>query len=460
VNFNPITIPLAYCAKVGGGYELRVAKLSADCKTATMEQIGVAEKDTFQGEDPSWAPERKGYMKRFLLCIILLFATICVFAQGGIVVTADAKNANPTLIFTGGLSDQVLSAKILSDFQHCDWFNVLKSGSATYHVSAKGNLQDFTVTISNSAGVAMHSIPIKGFKDVDAAAHTAIDMVLNRLFGVQGICRSKIVFSAYTSPKNRDIYVCDFDGSNIKRITTLNTLCVHPVWAPDGKSVIFSFYKGNSVNLVQHNFELGPRLLTKRGGVNGIGSLSPDGKTLATILARNNQVDLYVRPTESDDSKFVRLTNGKPLESSPCWSPDGKKLCFVSDGANGRPRLFMIDSSGGKPVEVADLVGSERVSPSWSSDNKLAYCAKVGSEYELRVAKLSADCKSGDMETIGIAGKDTFQGEDPSWAPDNRHVVLTMKDGLYMIDTKLGTKYKLVSGERKLGQAEWSPILK
>lgn len=401
-------------------------------------------------------------MKRFLfLLTMFLSTTFYVFAQGGIVVTADAKNANPTLIFTGGLSDQTLSAKILSDFQHCDWFTVLKSGKAAYHISAKGNLQDFTVTISNSAGVALHPpFHFVGSKDVNTAAHKAVDMVLNKLFGIQGICRSKIVFSAYTSPKNRDIYVCDFDGSNIKRITTLNTLCVHPVWAPDGKSVIFSFYEGNSVNLVQHNFELGHRRLTRKGNVDGIGTLSPDGKTLATILARNNQVDLYVRPTESDDSKFVRLTNGKPLESSPCWSPDGKKICFVSDGKNGRPGLFMIDSSGGKPMEISGLVGSERVSPSWSSDNKLAYCAKVGSEYELLVANLSADCKSAKMEKIGVAGKETFQGEDPSWAPDNRHVVLTMKDGIYMIDTKLGAKYKLVSGERKLGQAEWSPILK
>ena len=398
-------------------------------------------------------------MKRFLLTITLLLASICVFAQGGIVVSADPKN-NPTLVFSGGLSDQVLSAKILSDFQHCDWFDVLKSGTAAYHVSAKGNLQNFTVTISNSAGVAMHSIPIKGCKDVDAAAHMAVDMVLNRLFGIQGFCRSKIVFSAYTTPKNREIYVCDFDGSNIKKLTSLNTLCVHPVWAPDGKSVIYSFYEGNSVNLVQHNFELGQRRLTKKGGVNGIGSLSPDGKTLATILARNNQVDLYVRPTESDDSKFVRLTNGKPLESSPCWSPDGKKLCFVSDGVNGRPVLFMADLAGGKPTQIAGLVGSERVSPSWSSDNKIAYCAKVGGRYELRVAKLSADGKFCIMEEVGVEGNNTFPGEDPSWAPDNRHVVLTTKDGLYMIDTRFGTKYKLVSGESKLGQAKWSPILK
>ena len=402
-------------------------------------------------------------MKRLLLCIAVFLSAFTVFAQntsGGIVVTADAKNANPTLVFSGGLADQALSTKMLSDFQHCGWFNVLKSGSATYQVSAKGNLQDFTVTVSNSAGVAMHSIPVRGSKDVDVAAHMAVDTVLNKLFGIPGICRSKIVFSAYSSPKNREIYVCDFDGSNIERITTLNTLCVHPVWAPDGKSVIFSFYEGNSVNLVQHNFELGQRRLTKRGGIDGIGSLSPDGKTLATILARNNQVDLYVRPTESDDSKFVRLTNGKPLESSPCWSPDGKKLCFVSDGKNGRPTLFMTDLAGGKAAQIAGLVGSERVSPSWSSDNKIAYCAKVGGKYELRVAKLNADGTSATMEQIGVPGKDSFQGEDASWAPDNRHVTLTKSDGIYVIDTRLGAERKLVSGKYEVGQSKWSPILK
>ena len=34
-----------------------------------------------------------------------------------------------------------------------------------------------------------------------------------------------------------------------------------------------------------------------------------------------------------------------------------------------------------------------------------------------------------------------------------------MKDGIYMINTRLGTKYRLVSGEHKLGQSKWSPIL-
>jgi len=90
----------------------------------------------------------------FYLATIFLIATLPVIAQSDeIVVTANAKNADPTLVFTSGLSDQTLSAKILSDLNHCGWFDVRKSGNTTYHVSAKGSLQDFTVSVSNSAGV-------------------------------------------------------------------------------------------------------------------------------------------------------------------------------------------------------------------------------------------------------------------------------------------------------------------
>ena len=99
--------------------------------------------------------------------------------------------------------------------------------------------------------------------------------------------------------------------------------------------------------------------------------------------------------------------------------------------------------------------------PSWSADNKLAYCAKLNGHYELRVAKLSADGTSGIMEAIGVADNNTFIGEDPSWAPDNRHVTLALENGtaIYVIDTWLGKKRKLVSGSGWVGQSNWSPIL-
>lgn len=377
----------------------------------------------------------------------------------GEIVSATVKHANPTLVFTSELSHQALSEKILSDLKNCGWFNVLESGNAAYQVSVQGNFGDFTVTVSNNVGTPLHTFRVTDSREVDAAAHTAVDTVLNKIFGIPGICRSKIVFSTTTSERNREIFVCDFDGSNIKQITKNNTISVEPIWAPDGNSIIYNFYGADSTNLVQYSLETAlSRKLTQYGAISSSGALSPDGNTLAFILARNDQIDLYTRPTEGGSLK--QLTNTKSAEASPHWSPDGTKLAFVSEAQNGRAALFVIDPFvGGEAVEISGLVGSERVMPSCSADNKLAYCAKVNGNYELRVAKLCADGTSGVMEAIGVAGNNTFIGEDPSWAPDSRHVTLTMDNAIYVIDTWLGAKRKLVSGKSMVGQSNWSTIL-
>lgn len=374
---------------------------------------------------------------------------------------ATVKHANPTLVFTSELSSQALSEKILSDFKNCGWFDVLESGSAAYQVSAKGKFGDFTVTVSNNAGTPLHTFRITDSRDVDAAAHTAVDTVLNKLFSIPGICRSKIVFSATTGGTNCEIFMCDFDGSNIRQITKNNTISRNPVWGPDGNSIIYSCHGAGFTDLVQYSLETAlSRRLTRYEGISSDGALSPDGSTLAFIHARNDQIDLYTRPTEGGLLK--QHTKTKSAEASPRWSPDGTKLAFVSEAQNGRAALFVIDPfAGGEAVEISGLDGSERVMPSWSADNKLAYCAKVNGHYELRVAKLSADGTSGVMEAIGVAGNNTFIGEDPSWAPDNRHVTLAMENGtaIYVIDTWLGAKRKLVSGKGTVGQSNWSPIL-
>ena len=104
----------------------------------------------------------------------------------GKIAASTVKHANPTLVFSSELSSQTLSEKILSDLKNCGWFNVLESGSAAYQVSAQGNFGDFTVTVSNNAGTLLHTFRITDSRDVDAAAHTAGDTVLNKLFGIPG----------------------------------------------------------------------------------------------------------------------------------------------------------------------------------------------------------------------------------------------------------------------------------
>ena len=51
------------------------------------------------------------------------------------------------------------------------------------------------------------------------------------------------------------------------------------------------------------------------------------------------------------------------------------------------------------------------------------------------------------------------QGEDYFWTPDSRQVTLTMDNAIYVIDTRLGRRRRLVSGSGKVGQSNGSPIL-
>ena len=285
---------------------------------------------------------------------------------------ATVKHANPTLVFSSELSSQTLSEKILSDLKNCGWFNVLESGNAAYQVSAQGKYADFTVTVSNNAGTPLHTFRITDSRDVDAASHTAVDTVLNKLFGIPGICRSKIVLSATIDGTICEIFMCDFDGSNIRQITKNNTLSVEPIWASDGNSIIYSCHGAGFTDLVQYSLETAlSRRLTRYEGISSDGALSPDGSTLAFIHARNGQIDLYTRPTEGGLLK--QHTKTKSAEASPRWSPDGTKLAFVSEAQRGQAGLFVIDPfAGSEAVEISGLDGSERVMPSWSADNKLA----------------------------------------------------------------------------------------
>jgi len=151
-----------------------------------------------------------------------------------------------------------------------------------------------------------------------------------------------------------------------------------------------------------------------------------------------------------------RLTTSKAVEASPCWSPDGGTICFVSD-RSGAPRLYMIPANGGA-IRQLPAVGSEAVTPDWSSDNKIVYSAKVGGSYRLAVL----DMKGRD--TGVVPNLPAGEWESPSWAPDGRHVVASRRIGrkseLYVVDTKTGSARKLLNFQFNQSSPDWSRIRK
>ena len=387
-----------------------------------------------------------------VFCGLAAISTLSAQEGAGVVIMGE-KHSDPKLLF---IPDQSPNAQhVTRNLNNCGWFEMVRPGSKSdYIISMASSGDTVTMTLKNGAGLKIADFYGRS-TDPERRAAEVVDAVLKNLFNIPGICRSAIVFSVETGSNRREIYMCDFNGRNIKAITNNRTLSIEPMWAPDGKSIIYCFYGNSYTTLVQYRFDIGKsRRLTSYRGMNAGGALSPDSRHLALVLSRDGQVDLYVRPTEGGNLK--RLTRSKSVEASPVWTPDGRYICFVSD-EYGRPQLYMIAPDGSGKTRLTSLRGSERVTPDFSANGLLAYTAKVGGTYALSVAEGSGRSWH-DSDSVTVGGK-TIACEGPSWAPDNRHVVIADRGRLYIVDTWHGKRRLLLGGSSRTFQPDWSPIL-
>ena len=146
-----------------------------------------------------------------------------------------------------------------------------------------------------------------------------------------------------------------------------------------------------------------------------------------------------------------RLTNGISVEASPCWSPDGSEIAFVSD-ETGSPRIHIV-SADGRNRRVLRAIGADAVTPDWSGDGKIVYATRMNSGYTIAVY----DLKTGENKRIT---EEPGVWESPAWAADNRQVVCKRSDGrrsaLYVIDSWTGKTRLLVSTPYNLSMPAWS----
>ena len=373
-------------------------------------------------------------------------------AQVTIRKVADYKN--PTLLFKGVSGNSSISNQVLSDLKNCGWFDVVQSGQANYILSGQATVTSFTLSVQDSTGAMNFSVTDATKGNLPWLCHRAVDKVLNKIFNIKGICSTRIAFCVDVGKCIKNIYICDFDGRNYIRATAAPTLCVEPDWFPNGRSIVYTMYRGAITEIIQKDLVADrSRRLAFFPGLNAGGSVSPDGQKLAMILSQEKKVDLYVKYLNGAGIKM--LTSSTSVEASPSWSPDSSKICFVSD-VSGSPKLYTISVSGGR-YQKLNTIGSESVSPNWSADDKIVYSAKSGN-YTLAVLNL----KGSDFTGL-VNIKESGDWENPAWAPDNRHVVCSRKTGslsaIYVVDTWTGNVRPLIPNPRfKMSAPSWSGI--
>jgi TolB protein len=127
--------------------------------------------------------------------------------------------------------------------------------------------------------------------------------------------------------RNWQVWVMNADGSEQRRLTLTGAHNFKPAWSPDGRRIAFerarrqrnTYYQGGTAGYAVHVIDAdgsGEQRLT-RGGSQP--RWSPDGRRIAYVSMREDNLDIWIM--NADGSGQRNLTPGADRESQPLWSP-------------------------------------------------------------------------------------------------------------------------------------------
>ena len=224
---------------------------------------------------------------------------------------------------------------------------------------------------------------------------------------------------------NPEIYVMDADGSNQRRLTNNHGDDWSPSWSPDGKRIVFFSDRDEHPH-------------PKHG---------------------RSTFEIYVM--DADGGNLQRLTENRVDDRDPSWSPDGKRIAFMSDrdGADLHFDIYVMDADGGNEQKLTENPNTDR-QPSWSPDGKqIAFSSVREGHFSYEIYVMDADGENQRRLTENLK-TDLF----PSWSPDGKRIAFASdRKGdfenfeIYVMDADGGDQRRLTENREFDWQPSWSP---
>jgi len=196
-------------------------------------------------------------------------------------------------------------------------------------------------------------------------------------------------------------------------------------WSPDGRRILLgdsSFQRFGSVSSVRPNGR-GLRRLVRAGPGSVLSSVGWAQGGRRVVYRSEFQGALFtVRP---DGRHLRRLTrDGGYGDSTPAWSPDGRKVALARSRRPDAPSSLFVLSLGDRRAKLAADDDFAR-DPAWSPDgSRIAYSYSF---YAVHLVRL------GDQQPIEVIGAG---GTDPSWSPQGDRIAYTGRyGGVFVTDS-------------------------
>jgi len=279
--------------------------------------------------------------------------------------------------------------------------------------------------------------------DLRRGAHEFADDIVFALTGRPGIATSRLAFVSNASGKP-EIYVCEADGRERRRVTYDGGLVAHPSIDRTGSLLTYTSHRGLQPEVVVLDLLGGARrqITTSSGGSQGA-ALSPDGRQIA--LSQTDAQGPFLSLVDLDGTYRRRLTRPGWLASAPSWSPDGQRLTFACDqGDNTGPHL--VEGRIGSRWRRLPLGVTTAYSPDWSPDgDRLAFVTRHHDTLWVAVWERG-------QARVRLLGP----GQDPCWGADSRHLLFTTGDRLVTVHIETGSRRTIVENFGRLSEPTWT----
>lgn len=176
--------------------------------------------------------------------------------------------------------------------------------------------------------------------------------------------------------------------------------------------------------------------------------VSPDGKTIVFDLVGH----LYVMGIEGGNA--TAITSGMAFDSQPRFSPDGKRLVFVSD-RSGATNVWISNVDGSNAKQITSDTNSMFVSPSWTSDGRYILASRMKPKAYRSLLELRMyDAQGGSGLAVGPEHGSEGQPEKnivgATSSPDGRYFYYSMRSP----GPGEGAKWQLARRDLRTGEEE------
>jgi TolB protein len=178
---------------------------------------------------------------------------------------------------------------------------------------------------------------------------------------------NRLVFAMRDTRGNIDIYTSKLDGSDRRNLTNSTAVNSTPIWSsPSGSQIAFISNRDGMPQIYICDADgANVRRIVKEGGDADWPAWSPDGRWIAfhwkPHMAEN--YDIYI--ADAATGQIRQLTSESGSNECPSWAPDGRHIAFQSN-RTGSEQIFLMLADTNKPELRMVTNQGANTCPAWA----------------------------------------------------------------------------------------------